>query len=175
MSTRILLKKSADESMTKTEKRKWDKDVYLLEGVEAVADETTGEKYIVIHADPLDPAASMPRVARKYIKRVTYTEEKYFEGFRTDGVYKLRGATARVDTIEVVHAPGWQNVNDTTTISRHQTISISAGSIRTLREIYTKVRQGTLKPVEDWGAHLSEVEHRERRAAFVAEVEAAAT
>ena len=175
MSTRIWLKSSAEKSLNKSEKKKWDKDVYTLEnGVEVVADDTSGEKYVVVHANPLDPSASMPRVAHKYIKRVTYTDHKYYEGFRTDGIYKLKGATAKVETVENYSRP--YHDHDNGHLERYQSLTISAGSIQTLREIYTQVRQGKLKPSEDWGTHLVTLEQREREAVQkAAEVEASQT
>lgn len=162
MSARIWLNTSATKSLVKTDKKKWDKDVYTLDEVEVVTDESSGEKYISVNADPLDPAASMPKVAHKHIKRVSYTD-KFFEGFRTDGVYRHKGATARLETVEDSEGYGEARFD-----RRYQRISISAGSIKTLREIYTQVRQGKLKPTEDWGVGLHELEHRERQAALKA-------
>jgi hypothetical protein len=159
MSTRIWLNASATASLVKTNKKKWDKDVYTLNDVEVVADEPSGQKYISVNADPLDPAASMPIVARKHIQRVSYSD-KYFEGFRADGLYRHKGATARVETVESSEGYGEARFD-----RRYQIISISAGSIKTLREIYTQVRQGKLKPAENWGVGLSELERRERLAA----------
>ena len=161
MSTRIWLNATATQSLTKTDKKKWDKDVYTLDGVEVETDDKSGEKYISIYADPNDPAASMPVIARKHVKRVSYTD-KYYEGFRTDGIYRHKGATARVETIEQTHTAF--GANDVSITERYQTLSISAGSMRTLREIYSKVRTGELKPVADWGTSLPMLELRQKQA-----------
>ncbi len=159
MSVRIFLNKAGEKALTKTDRQKWGKDLYLLELVEIVLDDVSGEKFSAIDVNPFDPAVIIPRIARKYIKRVTIFGQKYFEGFRTDGIYKLKGATAKVETIENHSRP--YNDHDSWHSERYQTISISAGSIKTLREIYTKIRQGALKPDEDWGVSLSEIQHRE--------------
>jgi hypothetical protein len=158
MSARIWLKASATRSLVKIDKQKYGKDVYSLDEVEVETEDSSGKKYISVNADPLDPAASLPTVARKNIKRVSYTE-KHFEGFRTDGIYHHKGAKARVETIEDSEGYGETRFN-----RRYQNISISAGSIKTLREIYTKVRSGELSPTEDWGCSLGEIERRKHEA-----------
>lgn len=158
MSTRIWLNATATKLLTKADKKKWDKDVYTLDGTEVESDYKNGEKYISIYADPNDPAASMPVIARKYVKRVSYAAN-YNEGFRTDGIYRHKGATARVETVVKINTAFGSN--DTSTKERYQNISISAGSIKTLREIYSKVRTGVLKPAEDWGVDIYELERRQ--------------
>jgi hypothetical protein len=147
MSIRIWLKMTATQFVGKA---------YNVE-----TDNKSGGKYISIYADPNNPAASIPVITRKYVKRVSYTG-KYYAGFRTDGIYHHKGATAHVETIENINRP--YSDNDRTTEEKHQNISISAGSIKTLREIYSKIRTGELKPTEDWGVNTYELEQRRRRA-----------
>lgn len=156
--TRIWLKASATNSLVKADKRKWDKDVYILNEIEVVTDESSGQWYVSVSADPLNPAASMPTVARKYVRRVSH-ESKYFEGFRIDGIYRHKGATARVESIQADEGYGEARFD-----RRYQRISISAGSVKALRDIYTQVRQGKLKPAEAWGTDLSELEYCARQA-----------
>lgn len=151
MSIRIWLKPTATESLTKMDKQKYGEDVYTLDGVEVETDKTSGEKYINVSADPSDPTASMPRVARKHIERVTFIS-RFYENFHLDGIYKYKGATARLEV--VVHYGGGYGPDDPRYEERDQTISISAGSVRTLREIYSKIRTGELEPVEDWSVSV---------------------
>lgn len=106
------------------------------------------------HTDPTNPVHSMPIIDRKFVKRVTYTG-KYFEGLRADGIYRHKGATAHLQTVEKSEGFGDRVFN-----RRYQEISIVAGSIRTLREIYTKVRSGELEAEEDWGVHKDDIKER---------------
>jgi len=46
--------------------------------------------------------------------------------------------------------------NDVGAVETWQDIQISAGSVKTLREIYAKIRSGYLKPAEDWGTPLED-------------------
>lgn len=136
-------------------------DVSRFNGFEVKSDQA-GAVYIDFNVDPFDPASYVPNIGHKYIKRVSFLD-KYFEGFRTDGIYKLKGATARVETEERYISAG--NLHESGHEERYQNISISAGSIRTLREIYTLVRQGKLQPTEDWGTDLQVLEERREREA----------
>jgi hypothetical protein len=120
------------------------KEVRRLEKLEVRSDEGSDD-YITIYDDPLDPASAIPTVARKYVKRVSFID-KLFAGFRTNGIYKFKGATARIETVEDTGGLGINQFN-----RRYQTISISAGSVKTLREIYIKVRAGELRPKHNWG------------------------
>ena len=164
MNIRIWLTSGADRAIeTKQEVAKYRdnkmEDISRLNGLEVKSD-PSGEKYIELYADPLDPATSVPTIKRTYIKRVSFVD-KYSAGFRTDGIYRLKGATARVETNRSFHGGFDKGQLEET----YQYISISAGSIRTLREIYTQVRQGKLKPAEDWGTGLPMLELRQQQAA----------
>jgi hypothetical protein len=125
-------------------------------------DAENGCKYVNLNGDPNDPSMVFPTVPREFIQQITYVE-KYYTGFRTDGVYRYKGATARTDTQERHH--GHANI----TIERWQTISISAGSIKTLRQIYSKVRSGELKPATDWEVSQTDLARREREAKTASE------
>jgi len=164
MAIRIWLTSGADKAIeTKQEKQHHDKmkDVNRLNGLEVESDEG-GEKYIDLYRhDPIDPTSSyVLSIDRKYIKRVSFVD-KYHAGFRTDGIYKFKGATACIETKRTFHGGFDKEQLEET----YQNISISAGSMRTLREIYTQVRQGKLKPTEDWGTGLPMLELRQQQAA----------
>ena len=120
-------------------------------------DTENGFRYVTLTGDPNDPSTVLTNVPRKFISRVTYVE-KYYTGHRTDGKYRHKGAVARVETREYHH--GHANI----TIERFQNISISAGSIKTLREISSKVRAGELKPDPDWAISEDGIARREREA-----------
>jgi hypothetical protein len=169
MSIRFWLNANAEKATETKQEKKFGEmqDVSYLGDLE-VRDDKGGAKYIDLYADPLDPASSMPTIDRKYVKRVSFVDT-YHEGFRTDGIYKLKGATARVSTQRRFH--GGLDTEQEEEV--YQQISISAGSVKTLREIYSKVRKGELKPDEDWGVSKYELERRERQAA--AENESAQT
>jgi hypothetical protein len=123
----------------------------------------SGGKYVTLYLDPINPAVDMPRFTRGHVKMIAFSD-KYHEGFRAEGIYTHKGARAVVKTTVRVETPYLGNVHDTTSIERYQEISISAKSIKTLREIYTLIRQGDkLEPQEKWsdggqsGVTLSEM------------------
>ena len=120
-------------------------------------DNENGCKYVNLNGDPNDPAMVFPTVPSKFIRQVTYVE-KYYAGFRTNGLYRHKGATARTDTQERYHG------HTEITLERWQNISISARSIKTLREIYSKVRSGELKPEKDWESTEANLARRQREA-----------
>jgi hypothetical protein len=160
MSIRFWLNATAEKATeTKYEEKSSGgmRDVSYLGDFE-VKDGSGGAKYISPSVDPFDPASPMPTIDRKYIKCVSFTGT-YCEGFRTDGIYKLKGATARVTTSRIFHSA--MRLGAEVKEEAYQKISISAGSVRTLREIYSKVRKGELKPDEDWGISKRELALRE--------------
>lgn len=167
MSIRIWLSAAGTKAVETEEKTRGSSgesyEVYHLDDFEVDTDKSSREKYINIYADPLDPTASMPRITRKYVKRVSYTD-KYFEGFRTNGIYCHKGATARVETIEDTVG----GFGDDLFERRYQTISISAGSIRTLREIYAKIRSGEMKVEQNWSACQHQLEDEKANSAETA-------
>jgi hypothetical protein len=115
-------------------------------------DTENGRKYITLNGDPNDPSTVFTNVPRRFIRQVTFMDN-FYKGFRTDGLYRHKGATARVETRESGGNMG---------AVQHQNISISAGSIRTLREIYSKVRAGELlKPNIDWAISETDLTQRE--------------
>lgn len=63
---------------------------------------------------------------------------------RQSGTYHFKGAVATVKT-EEKHR-GHADI----VVEKVQLVSISAGSIRTLREFYHKFRSGELSPIEAW-------------------------
>jgi len=104
------------------------------------ADMENGHKYVYLVGRLNDPATVFPQIPREFIRKVTYVD-RYYKGFRTDGVYQHKGATARTDTKKNYHDQQ---------VEVYQEISISAGSIRAAAEIYNLVRSGELKPAENW-------------------------
>lgn len=122
-----------------------------LYGATVETSKESGGKYISLYLDPIDPNVDMPRFEHKHIKAVTFSD-KYHEGFRPEGMYRHKGGRAMVRTKVDVHNPYCGNQQDTTSIERYQVISISAKSIKTVREIYTLIRQGKgkLEPTEHW-------------------------
>jgi hypothetical protein len=99
--------------------------------------------------DPMDPSATLPNIPRRLVKRVTY-QGSYLEGFRPNGLYKYKRATARLETKVRGHRDN---------PFREQEIHISGGSIRTLREMYSKIRAGDADVVclEDWSMNTRPV------------------
>lgn len=163
MSVRFWLNAKGKEALETERKLKHGEmqDVSFLDGIEVRTNDKGGTEYIECYVDPFDPASSMPSIDRKYVKRVS-SVDTYREGFRTDGIYKMKGATARVTSERGFHRGG--SFDNEVHVDYYQQISISAGSVKTLREIYSKVRTGELKPVEDWSVPPHELEHREHRA-----------
>lgn len=164
MSTRIWLTSVAIEAIeTKKENKHKDvmEDVSYLDGMEVKSDKGSKEHYIDLYFDPINPAESPPTIDPKHIKRVSFVDD-YHKGLRIDGIYKLRDATARLETKRIIHSGYGYDANQIEEI--FQRISISAGDIDTVREIYSKVRTGELKPIANWGISQHELEHREREA-----------
>jgi hypothetical protein len=124
-------------------------DKLKLYGVEVQTSKESGGKYVSVYLDPIDPTVDMPRFQRGHVKMIAFSD-RYHEGFRPEGVYTHKGARAVVKTIVRVETPYLGNNFDATSIERYQEISISAKSIKTLREIYTQIRQGKIAAVEVW-------------------------
>ncbi|MBY0310373.1 hypothetical protein K2Q16_04495, partial [Patescibacteria group bacterium] len=124
------------------------KDITRFCGHEVTFETGTESSYVQLWGDPIDPTQELPTFPKDSVRKVTFLT-KHYVGFRNDGIYRHKGAVARVEMNRLLHTP--MTNGDTTHLEEHQEIQISAGSIRTLREIYTKVRSGKLKPSEDWG------------------------
>jgi hypothetical protein len=121
-----------------------------LYGTKVETSKESNGRYVTLYLNPIDPAVDMPRFPRGHVKAITFCSDKYYHGFRHEGVYQLKGAKALVKTEVHIHNADWDHKQDASTIARYQEISISAGSIKTLREIYTQIRQGKLQPTETW-------------------------
>ena len=147
--TRVLLTSLAVELVVENPDHPTKYGLGRFEGLEVKSDDA-GNRYVELD-DPLDPAAVTPAIHSRFIRRVSY-KGRYREGHRPDGIYKWRGATARIETQRDVYPSREYSQTD-----RYQNISISAGSIRTLREIYTKVRAGELRPTADWSITEGEI------------------
>jgi len=160
MSIRIWLSAAGVDSLDAPQEGR--ADILKVGDANLRVDTENGCKYVTLNGDPNDPSTAIPAIERKFIRKVTYVE-KYYRGFRTDGLYRHKGATARVETRE--HHHSFEDV----TIESHQNISISAGSIRTLKEIYSKVRAGELKPESDWAISQAAIDRREFEAKQAAE------
>ncbi|MBM3272273.1 hypothetical protein FJY94_03310 [Candidatus Kaiserbacteria bacterium] len=134
MSLYVWLKKSAPKD--------------LMIGVRSTkVDPNSGARYIELNLDPIKPSAEVPPLDRKYVRKLTF-KHAYYAGFRADGIYAHKGATARVAFHRHVNGG---IMSQTQTVEDSQKISIAAPSLRTLREIYSKVRSGQLKPDAEWG------------------------
>ncbi len=139
MSLRIWLKKSAKAG-----------DDGKIVNLKVESDERNGGKYLNVYVDPMDPAMQMPAVPSKDVKAITYTDE-YFVGFKPDGLYRTPRASARIKTKKDLHTPNWDSKEDCSIMKISQYISITAPSLKALREIYSKIRTGELKAAEVWG------------------------
>ncbi len=126
-------------------------DILKAAGQETRVDAEGTNKYAGTMLDVMDPSTLVPRVLHRYVKHVSYVG-KWFEGFRADGIYYDRGATARVET--VVELMGFRDNRELMTF---QKISIRAGSVSGIRKIYSKIRLAQLEPVEPWGLTLDKV------------------
>jgi hypothetical protein len=151
MTYRIWLTEAAKATFVTTQEKKYGemKEITRFSGHEVSFETGTGSPYVQLWGDPIDPTLELPTFPKGKVKKVTFLS-KYHVEFRNDGIYRHKGAVARVEMNRRLHTP--MTNGDTTHLEEYQEIQISAGSIRTLREIYTKVRSGTLKPSEDWGA-----------------------
>ncbi|HEV3245380.1 MAG TPA: hypothetical protein VG102_03405 [Candidatus Paceibacterota bacterium] len=134
-------------------------DLLKVGGSKLRVDRENGCQYVTLSGDVIDPSTVFVNLPRTFIRRVTYLG-KYYKGFRTDALYRYKGATARTETEE--HHHGHADIR----VDRWQNISISAGSIRTLRQIYAKVRSGELKPEpqDEWGISQDEIARRAHEA-----------
>ncbi len=92
-----------------------------------------GNLFMKFPEEPCDPTAPDLNIFNPIIAGVTY-RGVISQGLRHDGIYRLDGA------VLMVHS----------TSSGFQDIRVKAQSLEKLRTIYTLVRQGKLKPEEDW-------------------------
>jgi len=151
MTYRVWLTKAAESDFVtamETEFRE-EKEVMRFQGMKVLTENLTGKPYISFNFDPIDPTIELPTLPKGSVRKVTFTS-KHFDGFRNDGIYRHKGATARLETTRKIHHP--YSENDVGSIETYQEIQISAGSVRTLRDTYTKVRTGEIEPFEDWGS-----------------------
>ncbi len=152
MSARIWLKTTTSSALVTTEGKS--RSQLGTDGPDVDTDRVSGENFVPIYADIMDPSAVLPTVAREHIKRVTY-EGKIHEGFRKDGLYRHKGATLRVETYNDTQG----GFGDGPAIAvRHQNISISGGSIRTVKEIYDRVRTGEITIDRNWNRFQHELD-----------------
>ena len=125
--------------------------VAMFYGFKVFEEHVGGQRYISLSVDPLNPTVDTPTFPKGTVRRVTFTH-KYFDGFRNDGIYEHKGATARLELTQKIRSAS--TLEDVSRLEIFQEIQITAGSIRTLRQIYTKVRSGEIEPSEDWGSPL---------------------
>ena len=155
MTYRVWLTKAAEADFVtamETECRE-EKGVVRFQGLKVLTDNLTGKPYISVNLDPIDPTVELPTFPKGSIRKVTFTG-KHFDGFRNDGVYRHKGATVYLKIVHNLKTPSVHNTEDVTHLEIYQEVQISAGSVRTLREIYTKVRAGEIEPSEDWGSPM---------------------
>ncbi|MDP2930693.1 MAG: hypothetical protein Q8N56_03770 [bacterium] len=119
----------------------------LGEKLEVKTDGDSGRKYISVYEDPSNPASEIPSIPEELIEKVTIKDYHIYQGFRTEGIYRHEGAVLMLKIhIEIERdfkGGGMERLE-------WQDVSISAPSVETLKAIYTMVRQGKLKPEEDW-------------------------
>jgi hypothetical protein len=127
--------------------------VAMFNGFKVFEEHADGKRYISLSFDPLNPTVELPVFPKGSVRKVTFTG-KHFDGFRNDGIYNHKGAVARLETTRKIDRPFVNSQKDVSYVMITQEIQVSAGSIRTLREIYTKIRTGEIKPTEDWGAPM---------------------
>lgn len=153
MTYRVWLTKAAAAGFTTATERKYgeDKKITRFQGLEVMTDNATNKPYVAISFDPINPTGELPILPKGSVRKVTFTG-KYFDGFRNDGIYRHKGATARVELIQKIRLGC--SLEDVNRLEIYQEIQISAGSVRTLREIYIKVRSGKIEPTEDWGSPM---------------------
>ncbi len=150
MTYRVWLSEAAKASFITTHEKKYSemKNITRFCGHEVTFETGTKSPYVHVYGDPIDPTHIPPVFPKRSIRKVTFMT-KHHVGFRNDGIYCHKGAVARVEINRRLHT--LMTNGDTTHLEVHQEIQISAGSIRTLCEIYTLVRSGKLDPSEDWG------------------------
>ncbi len=156
MTYRVWLSKTAEANFITAKEKKYseEREVTRFQGLEVVVDIISGKSYVSIYnIDPIDPTAQYPSFPKGCVSKVTFVG-KYFEGFRKDGIYRYKGAIARLETQLKLHTP--HNLEDKRHLEVFQEIQVSAGSVRTLREIYTKVRAGEIQPTKDWSSKASD-------------------
>jgi hypothetical protein len=154
MSYRVWLTKTAETDFVTAKETKYreEKEITRFHGLEVNVDKVSGKSYIsVYNVDPMDPTNEHHIFPKGSVRKVTFTH-KHFDGFRNDGIYQHKGATARLETTQKIHSP--HSMEDKSRFEIFQEIQISAGSLRTLRELYTKIRSGDLEPAEDWGSPM---------------------
>ncbi|MDA8596718.1 hypothetical protein N9L26_00065 [Candidatus Pacebacteria bacterium] len=153
MSYRVWLTKAAETDFTTATERKSgeDQEITRFQGLEVVTDKLTDKRFLSVNLDPIDPTIEPPTFPKGSVRKITFTS-KHFDGFRNDGIYRHKGAVALLETTQKLHTPS--TMADKTLLQVFQEVKISAGSVRTLREVYTKVRAGKLEPTEDWGSPM---------------------
>lgn len=153
MTVRYWLSKAAEGKLVTKQEKKYGemRDIRRLDGIEVGTE--GGANYIDFYVDPSDFVSPPPTIGRKFFKKITFVDT-YHVGFRKDGIYKYRGATARVVTERRFHGRCYEHE---TKEEVYQKISISAGSFETLRQIYSKIRSGALEPTENWGASMLDI------------------
>ena len=147
MTLRFTLSKAGIKNLESKQKKVFGgtEEVKILQGY-TVEVTDTGSSYVTLYLDPNNPSAESPNLNPDYFERVTFKGE-YESGFRLEGIYNLKGAVARVETqTNVINRYGGGEAR----IRRVQNIDISARAVEEIKEIYSAIRSGKLKPAEDW-------------------------
>lgn len=138
MALRIILTQEAVEKIEKGAPGKAD----LLCGLRVSKE--NGWHFLNIHGDPFDPGFLAPEIPEEYIRLVSYTDS-YVVGLREDGLYKDgEDATASVETRGDGPLP-------------HQHISVAGKSVEAVIAMYTKIRNGELRPTTKWHCDLPQL------------------
>lgn len=120
-------------------------------------DEPTGMLYWDVY-EAQGPNPLVDLIPAGLVHLVTHCERIY-TGFQRDGVYRLNGAELRLTT-EI--GARWEGAE-----REVQVALIKGPSIKSVLDIYTRVRQGKLSPAEDWSGnvcgHLSDENDKFRR------------
>lgn len=131
-------------------------DSRLPKKVQVQTCDDSGEKYVDFGCSCIvDPTEKWPAIPEELIKSVT-AKQNVKHHLRTEGLYRDGGAVLVIaETTHLFDDNGVEYFSE-------QQFMISAPNLAALQAIYSKVRQGKLKPAEDWEAvHLSEAELKE--------------
>lgn len=129
MTTRLWLKTSDKLPVEKSKDGRYD----ILENFFVFSE--NGLRFVALNGDIMEPSTPLPRFPAKYISTVTYRGRIYSPLIRV-GFYTYKGATARIETVFETEGRAWQE------------ISMRGGSVRTLRDLYQRIRMEQIKPIK---------------------------
>ncbi len=107
----------------------------------------SGLRCLEIQGDVSDPTLEIPTIPEKFIAKVT-SRERILRNFCREGIYEYEGVTLMVR-------------NDFSHGHHVQEIRMHGPSLKSLKAIYTLVRQDKLTPTENWGESWEEEKPKE--------------